>query len=144
MMRAFPSAARRFAREETASTVVEMAIVAPVLFMLLFGIVEFGIASYRWATANEAARIGARVMMVRSTFSTRAITMAQLQDTVRTRIGDQVLTVDSLLWKKQDGTAGTNTRGNRVRVVVSYPSLRITRLFPAMRPAASAELTVVY
>ncbi len=43
---------------------VEMAIVAPILLLLLFGIAEFGIAFAQWQTLSNAAREGARVGVV--------------------------------------------------------------------------------
>lgn len=137
-------AVRAFRRDETGATVVEMAIVTPVLFMLLFAVVEFGITTYRWSTANEAARLGARMMMVRSTLSTRALTRLQLRDSLRARLADASISVDSLLWRNPDGTTGTNERGDRVRVVVSLPAARFTGLFRAMTPTGSGESTIVY
>ncbi len=43
---------------------LEMAIVAPVLLVLLFGIMEFGLAFGQWQTLSNAAREGARIAVV--------------------------------------------------------------------------------
>ncbi|WP_319542316.1 TadE family protein [uncultured Pseudodesulfovibrio sp.] len=39
---------------------VEMALILPILFMLVMGIVEGGNAAYSWLTVQKAAQIGAR------------------------------------------------------------------------------------
>ncbi|NNL67575.1 MAG: pilus assembly protein, partial [Myxococcales bacterium] len=43
-----------------------MAIVLPVLVMILFAIIEFGIAFQRWQIVTNAAREGARAAVVRT------------------------------------------------------------------------------
>lgn len=47
-------------REERGATLVEAALVYPLLFLLLFGIVEFGLAFKDYLTVSHAARDGAR------------------------------------------------------------------------------------
>lgn len=43
---------------------VEMVIILPVLFMLLFAVAEFGVIFARWQTLTNAAREGARTAVV--------------------------------------------------------------------------------
>ncbi len=43
---------------------VEFALLAPLLFLLLFGILEFGVAVWRYNTVSVAAREGARAAVV--------------------------------------------------------------------------------
>ena len=47
------------------SAMVEMALLMPLLVLMLFGIVEFGIAFQRWQVVTNAAREGARAAAVR-------------------------------------------------------------------------------
>ena len=47
-------------RHEAGTSVVEMAIVLPLLLLLVFGIGEFGIAYTRWNSLTNAVREGAR------------------------------------------------------------------------------------
>ena len=55
----------RLARKREAGTsVVEMAIVLPLLLLLVFAIGDFGIAYTRWVSLTNAAREGARVGVV--------------------------------------------------------------------------------
>ncbi len=50
----------RARRNEAGTSVVEMAIVLPLLLLLVFGIGEFGIAFTRWNSLTNAVREGAR------------------------------------------------------------------------------------
>jgi Flp pilus assembly protein TadG len=50
----------RARRNEAGTSVVEMAIVLPLLLLLVFGIGEFGIAFTRWNSLTNATREGAR------------------------------------------------------------------------------------
>ncbi len=51
-------------RHEAGTSVVEMAIVLPLLLLLVFGIGEFGIAYTRWNSLTNAVREGARMGVV--------------------------------------------------------------------------------
>jgi hypothetical protein len=54
---------RRIGRQDGAST-VEFALIAPMLFMLIFGLFQFGIAYNNWLAITHAAREGARLAAV--------------------------------------------------------------------------------
>lgn len=47
--------------EDRGATLVEAAIVLPVFFLLIFGLLEFGFGFKDWLSINHAAREGARV-----------------------------------------------------------------------------------
>jgi hypothetical protein len=49
-----------FANGQSSQTIVEFAIVAPVLLLLIFGVVDFGRLIYTYATINQAVNEGAR------------------------------------------------------------------------------------
>ncbi len=51
-------------RETYGQDLVEMALILPLLLALLFGIVEFGVAVWRYNTVANAAREGARAGVV--------------------------------------------------------------------------------
>ncbi|RRI03084.1 pilus assembly protein [Mesorhizobium tamadayense] len=55
---------RRFARSEDGATMVEMAIVSTLLFMLVLGFVDFGFALYQWNAATKAVQVGARLASI--------------------------------------------------------------------------------
>ena len=52
---------RRRREDERGATLVEFTIVAMLLFLLLFGIIEFGLAFRDWLTVSSASRAAARV-----------------------------------------------------------------------------------
>jgi len=54
---------RRFRRDE-GQELVEFALLALPLFLILFGIMEFGVAVWRYNTISNAAREGARAAIV--------------------------------------------------------------------------------
>ena len=54
-------------RSESGTSAVELALLLPVLMMILFGIIEFGMALYRQAILTNASREGARLGIVLST-----------------------------------------------------------------------------
>ena len=47
---------------EGGAAAVEMALVLPLLFLLVFGIIEFGFIFNRWITVTHAAREGVRLL----------------------------------------------------------------------------------
>jgi Flp pilus assembly protein TadG len=66
-------------KQQCGSATVEMAIVLPLLLVLVFGIVEFGVALYRQEVLTNASREGARAGIV---LSTPPVTTAQIQSVV--------------------------------------------------------------
>ena len=57
---------RKRLRSESGASAVEFALLLPVLMMVLFGIIEFGMALYRQAILTNASREGARLGIVQS------------------------------------------------------------------------------
>jgi Flp pilus assembly protein TadG len=73
----------RTARSREAGTsVVEMAIVLPLLLLLVFAIGDFGIAYTRWVSLTNAAREGARVGVVFRNPCDAATVESQIRATV--------------------------------------------------------------
>ncbi len=54
-------------RHEGGAAAVEFAIIAPLLFMLIFGMLQYGLAFFQVQNLRSAAREGARVAAVRGT-----------------------------------------------------------------------------
>ncbi|MDZ4733699.1 MAG: TadE/TadG family type IV pilus assembly protein [Nitrospirota bacterium] len=70
---------RKGRRSESGASAVEFAILLPVLMMVLFGIIEFGLALYRQAILTNASREGARLGIVQSI---PTITTGQINATI--------------------------------------------------------------
>ncbi len=51
-------------RDERGAAAVEFALVMPILFLLVFGIVDFGVAIGRYAAVSNAAREGVRTASI--------------------------------------------------------------------------------
>lgn len=135
------AALRGFARAEQGAATVEFAIVSAVLMVVLMGMIEYGVLSFRRNNAAEAARFGARMMMVRGSQSGRALTEAQLRDTLRARLAVPNLSVTLTYPDASPSTAP----GKRVRVTVAYPAGSvITGLFPSVTIQGKAESIIVY
>lgn len=58
--------AHKTLRSESGASAVEFALLLPVLMMVLFGIIEFGMALYRQSILTNASREGARLGIVLS------------------------------------------------------------------------------
>jgi len=55
---------RKFLQKESGTSLVEFALVLPLLILFVFGIVEFGVAFYNKAMLTNASREGARAGIV--------------------------------------------------------------------------------
>lgn len=58
---------RGIRKEEKGQALVEMALVLPLFFLLLFGVIEMGRVGYAYITVSNAARSGGRVATIGGT-----------------------------------------------------------------------------
>ena len=58
---------RRLRKGEQGQALVEMALVLPLLFLLLFGVIEMGRIGYAYITVSNAARAGGRTATIGGT-----------------------------------------------------------------------------
>jgi Flp pilus assembly protein TadG len=66
----------RFAKLDDGAAMVEMTIVATLLFALTLGFVDFGYAFYQWNAATKAVQVGARLASISDPVSTALATAA--------------------------------------------------------------------
>jgi Flp pilus assembly protein TadG len=104
-------------RAERGQTAVEFALVAPVLILLLLGVVQMGIAFNNYVTVTDAARAGARKAIVArlSGLTTSDITQAvqsAASDLNQTKLGVTVADPSDPTW---------STAGSTITVTVTYP-----------------------
>ena len=114
----------RLERERGAS-VVEFALILPLLIVLVLGIIEFGHAFQVQGTLSAAAREGARVMALQSD---PAAARAAVRDAAPTL--DPAITNAQITISPAACPATTTTTAN-VRVTISYPMPLLTRFFGA-------------
>lgn len=74
-------------RNEAGAAAVEMALVLPILILLVFGIVEFGMAYNAKNTLTHAAREGARAFAIADPDLAPADVEAAVRDTVEEAMG---------------------------------------------------------
>ena len=102
-------------RNETGQTMVEFTIVLPILVVLLFGIMEFGILFNNYVTLTDAVRAGARKAAVSRNLGAGAA-VAAAQQAVRDASGDLKQS------KLPDPTVvSTWQHGDPVTVCAQYP-----------------------
>jgi len=99
---------RRTGKKEGGQSLVEFALVLPIFLLILFAIVDFGMAFHAWITVTNSAREGARVGAVRAS-------AADIEQRVRDTAG--VLDQDDLLVTV---TNAEGDPGQSVVVDVSY------------------------
>jgi hypothetical protein len=118
------------------ATTVELAMVAPLLIFLLFGIIEFGLMVKDLVGVNQAAREGARSAAVGATPATLDSRIAGAAPTINT--GNLNLTYHYRSFDENAGTWGSwqtlgadgaenNAQaGDQIRITIQYPHQLVT------------------
>jgi Flp pilus assembly protein TadG len=139
---------RRCQKGERGSSIVEFAIAATALLMLMFAIIDFGRALYTYHLVASGARAGSRYAIVRGTscmVSGCPATATQIQDYVRglaPAIDPNALTVNTT-WPTSSGCNGSATPGCPVSVQVSYTFAFIAPLMPQFTLPMTSTSTMV-
>lgn len=101
-------------RDQRGQTAVEFALVAPLLVVLLLGIIQVGIAFHDYVTITDAARAGARKAIVaRFTGGNTATTKQAVRDAA-SDLDQSKLGVDVT-------PTTLDTAGSQVTVTATYP-----------------------
>jgi Flp pilus assembly protein TadG len=103
------------------AAVVEFAVVAPLFFLLLAGIIEFGQAFRIEHALSNASRRGARAAIFEYTTNSQAkqLVRAHVAKTVGVNEGD--VTVDIAVNGSSDGSLSGAEQGDEISVTVSIP-----------------------
>jgi Flp pilus assembly protein TadG len=101
-------------RSERGQTTVELALVLPLLCMLLFGVIQFGVLFNNYETLTDAARAGARqAILLRLSGGAPSVGVQAVRDAASSLDQSNLnVTVTDPDWT----TAGTN-----VTVTATYP-----------------------
>jgi Flp pilus assembly protein TadG len=143
------SASRRRSRGQA---LVEFALVAPIFFLLLCAILDFGRYVYYVQILNNAAREGARYAIVHGSNSftptgppndpTGTAVAAVVRNYAVGVIGDSTVLNVASTWGTPPGTP-TNNRGQKVRVTVTYGFHSLIPIVPIPPITINGESTLV-
>jgi Flp pilus assembly protein TadG len=102
----------RRAERERGQTVTEFAMVLPILLIILFGIVQLGIAFNHYVTITDATRAGARKAVVsRQTSNPTSVTVAAVRASATNLNQSKLGVIVSSTWQQ----------GQDVTVTATYP-----------------------
>ena len=116
---------RERSRGERGASVVEFALVVPLLLVLVLGIVEFGHAFQVQGSLSAAAREGARVMALQSNPAAARAAVRDAAPTLDPAVTNEQITVTPAACPLTSTTTAT------VRVTVDYPMPFLTGFFGA-------------
>jgi hypothetical protein len=145
-------------RPQQGQALAEFALVAPIFFMLLFGIIEAGRFIIYYETLNNATREGARYAIVNGANTLGcpsgppapdstpcdvpgANVIARVENAAFGVLGSGVSVVPH--WLKPDGTDGDNGRGMTIRVEATYTYSSLVPLVPLPSITIKAESSLV-
>ncbi len=112
---------------------VEMVIVLPLLLMILFGIMEFGVVFGRWQTVTNAAREGARTAVVFRIDCDVDAVRIEVKDVVKnyaSGIGITLTDTDITV----AGVCGAKNTSSSVNVSVPYTFTILPGFAPSVNP----------
>jgi len=133
---------RRGKRRERGSASVELAVLLPVVFLLLLGVVDFGRASWTKNALSNIAREATRYASVRSVRSQDPATSAKVAGMVVGQAGP----LDPDLLAVTTNWTPTNQPGNVVQVGLTYPFEPIVPLFgiESIELSSSSQMIISY
>lgn len=104
---------KRFGRETSGAAMVEFAIIAPLLFVLIFGIIDFGRVFFLYNNLTNAAREGARLGAVLQ--ESGGGNIAVIEAAVKSKINADATTINNATYTVTYQTV-SGTRTVRVRI----------------------------
>ncbi|MGH9901941.1 MAG: TadE/TadG family type IV pilus assembly protein [Pyrinomonadaceae bacterium] len=128
---------RNSLRDERGAYFAEFAIVAPVLLLLMFGVMEFGRAVWAYSSVAHAAREGVRYAIVRGGESGRAATANDVQTYARSRAGLNAMQV-STTWTPD------NAPGSVVQVTAQYDFQSTVPFIPPMQLTSTSRMVISF
>ena len=116
------SRAHTFQRSSAGQSIAEFALVVPILLLLVFGIVEFGLIVKSWQVVTDAAREGARVAVVGTTPGVTAdSTAAAAAISGALNRGGLTQGTPTISITANGGAWTDAARGDTARVTINYP-----------------------
>lgn len=143
-----PRSRRRRTERRRGQALAEFALVAPVFFLLLFGIIEAGRFIFYYETLNNATREGARYAIVNgeNSFSPTGPPHQPSGDAVIARVRATAFGIPGgsiLVTPTWGGSPPNNERGTTVTVHATYTYSSMVPLVPLPTITVTAESTLV-
>ncbi|MFJ2364589.1 TadE/TadG family type IV pilus assembly protein [Pseudomonas sp. NPDC087697] len=104
-------------KKEQGLAAVELTLVLPVLFLIIFVIIEFSVALYDKAIITNASREAARAGIV---LKSPKLTTAQIQSIANNYLGSNLITFGSSVAPTVTPTGAAGAFGTQLSVQVSY------------------------
>ena len=127
-------------RKRRGAAAVEFAIVAPLFFLLVFGMIEFGRMVMVQQILTNASREGARKAVLDGSTTT------DVTDTVITHMGDAQITIDTSNITINPANPATANYGDPITVTVSVPFSQVswlpTNMLAHFLPAGQTDITL--
>lgn len=123
---------------ERGSQLLEFGMAAILLFMLLFGIMEFGRAIWIYDTLAHAAKEGARYAIVRGAESGRAASAEDVRSHVLTRTTGMTAVAVTTTWEPD------NEPGSVVQVRVESPFLPVVSFLPPLALTSTSRMVISF
>lgn len=136
--------ARRCATQRRGATVVEFALIVPLLLALLMGIMEFAWMARTQLTVANAAREGVRFAALGNTSTNVQTRIVNTATVLNPDVTAAQITLDQTsdrtsadpayyAWPADVGTKNGVPAGNLIRIRVGYPHRTLTGFFPFLR-----------
>jgi len=123
-----PAREQSAVRDESGGSMIEFALIAPLLFVILFGIIEFSVLLFDKAMLTNASREGARAGIVYdfdSTTGTNHPDNSTITTTVQEYCQDYLISFGTgsavSIAISRTGSASLDSAGDQLTVNVSYP-----------------------
>jgi Flp pilus assembly protein TadG len=107
-------------RHQSGAALVEFAIVLPLLLLLVFGIVEFGLILYDKAVITNASREAARAGIVYNPTSPNYLSASTIQSNATNNLAPNLISLGAKGTPWASVPAGCATTGDALTVTVSY------------------------
>jgi Flp pilus assembly protein TadG len=102
-------------KHQNGQTMTEFAIVAPIVLLVLFAVIQFGLLFHNYVTLTDAVRAGGRQGAV-----SRHLTSGR-EDAVKDRVRDSAANLDQVKLEVDVATPAGWNQGDDVTVTATYP-----------------------
>jgi len=128
-------------RSRAGSELIEFALVLPMLLILLFGMIGFGIALYDKSVVTTASREAARAGIV---LKTPRLTQGEVEAIAEAYCGGKVITFGGSSACRADAAGAAGASGADLSVTVEYDySFLIAGLIPWLESVTLSSTTVM-